>query len=102
MPEASTLEQIAGHAGLFARLDRCRLAITGPDRGKFLHNLLTNEIKRLPLGKGCEAFVTSPQGRTIAFVTALADANMILVRSDAAATDALVPHLKKYGLFDDV
>jgi len=102
MPEASEFEQIANHAGIFDRFDRCRLAITGTDRAKFLHNLLTNEIKRLPLGKGCEAFVTSTQGRTLAFVTALADVEMILLRSDAAAAEALLPHLRKYGVFDEV
>jgi len=102
MPESNIFDQIAEHAGLFDRLDRCRLAITGPDRAKFLHNLMTNEIKRLPDGKGCEAFVTSAQGRTLAFVTALADADMIVLRTDAAASDALVSHLTKYGVFDDV
>ena len=96
------LEQIALHAGLFDRSDRRRIAITGPDRAKFLHNLLTNDVKRLPVGKGCEAFVTSPQGKTLAFVTVLAGENEILLRTDAAAIDALLPHLQKYGVFDDV
>ena len=96
------LPQILEHAGLFDRSQRCRLSITGPDRAKFLHNLLTNDVKRLPIGKGCEAFVTSPQGRTLAFVTVLADVEVILLRTDVAAAEGLVSHLKKYGVFDDV
>jgi tRNA-modifying protein YgfZ len=96
------LEQIALHAGLFDRSDGRRIAITGPDRAKFLHNLLTNDVKRLPVGKGCEAFVTSPQGKTLAFVSVLAGDDEILLRCDGAAYDALLAHLKKYGVFDDV
>lgn len=96
------LEQIALHAGLFDRSERRRIAITGPDRAKFLHNLLTNDLKRLPVGKGCEAFVTSPQGKTLAFVSVLATEDEMLLRCDAAAIDALLPHLQKYGVFDDV
>ena len=102
MPDASTFHQIAEHAGLFDRSLGARLAISGPDRAKFLHNLLTNEVKRLPVGKGCEAFVTSTQGKTLAFVTVLAGADDILLRTDAARTAGLIPHLTKYGVFDDV
>jgi folate-binding protein YgfZ len=97
-----TVDQVTAHAGLFDRSDRKRLAITGPDRAKFLHNLLTNEVKRLPVGKGCEAFVTSPQGKTLAFVTVLAGEDVILVRTDPGGADLLLPHLQKYGVFDDV
>ena len=97
-----TLNQVTSHAGLFDRSDRNRLTITGPDRAKFLHNLVTNEVKHLPVAKGCEAFVTSPQGKTLAFVSILAGFDRILVRTDPGGIDLLLPHLKKYGVFDDV
>ena len=48
------------------RTSRVRLEIHGPDRAKFLHNLTTNDVKRLPEGTGHESFVTSPQGKTLA------------------------------------
>ncbi len=102
MSDAQVFHSIAGRAGLFDRSDRCRLAISGPDRAKFLHNLVTNEVKRLPVGRGCEAFVTSPQGKTIAFVIVLATEDSILLGTDPGGTDALLPHLAKYGVFDDV
>jgi tRNA-modifying protein YgfZ len=102
MPDSIIFHQIAEHAGLFDRSLGSRLAISGPDRAKFLHNLLTNEVKRLPVGKGCEAFVTSTQGKTLAIVTVLAGALDILLRTDAGAIAGLIPHLRKYGVFDDV
>lgn len=84
------------------RSDRVRLAVTGPDRAKFLHNLTTNDVKRLPAGQGVEAFVTSPQGKTLGYVTLLAADDRVLVRTDPGGADRVVPHFQKYGLFDDV
>ena len=86
----------------FDRSDRIRLEIAGPDRAKFLHNLTTNDVKRLPAGSGHEAFVTSPQGKTLAYVINLATDRAILLRSDPGVADSFVPHLTKYGVFDDI
>ncbi len=86
----------------FDRSDRTRLEITGPDRAKFLHNLTTNDVKRLAEGAGHEAFVTSPQGKTLAYITNLATDRAILLRSDPGVLGSFLPHLTKYGVFDDV
>jgi folate-binding protein YgfZ len=86
----------------FDRSDRVRLVVTGPDRVRFLHNLTTNDVKRLAPGRGQEAFVTSIQGKTLAFVTLLAAEDAIVVRSDPGSLETFGPHLRKYGVFDDV
>jgi folate-binding protein YgfZ len=88
--------------GLIDRSARVRLAVSGADRAKFLHNLTTNEVKRLPEGRGCEAFVTSPQGKTLGFVSLLACPGQILLRTDPGGDVLLRPHLEKYGVFDEV
>jgi folate-binding protein YgfZ len=82
--------------------DRARLEIAGPDRAKFLHNLTTNDVKRLPVGQGQESFVTTLQGKTLAYVTILASESAILLRTETASLEGLAPHLAKYGVFDDV
>jgi folate-binding protein YgfZ len=92
----------SGGAGWIDRSDRARVEVTGPDRAKFLHNLTTNEVKRLAVGRGCEAFVTSPQGKTIGYVLLHAAEDRILVRSDPGGMGLVLPHLRKYGIFDDV
>jgi folate-binding protein YgfZ len=84
------------------RSDRVRIEVTGLDRAKFLHNLTTNEVKRLPAGRGVEAFVTSPQGKTLGYVTLLVGDDRIDVRTDPGGSAQLEPHLCKYGVFDDV
>jgi len=88
--------------GWVDRGSRSRLRVSGPDAAKFLHNVTTNDVKRLPVGRGCEAFVTSLKGRTLAYVTILALADSILVRSDPEGLSAALPHFQKYGVFDDV
>lgn len=89
-------------AALFDRTARARLDVLGPDRAKFLQNLTTNEIKRLAPGRGVEAFITSPQGKTLAYTTVLALDDKLVLRGDAGMLDRARPHLEKYGLFDDV
>jgi folate-binding protein YgfZ len=89
-------------AVIIDRSDRARLEVSGPDRAKFLHNLTTQEVKRLSEGRGAEAFVTSPQGKTLGYVTLLAGSDRVLVRADPGGTGGILPHLVKYGVFDDV
>jgi folate-binding protein YgfZ len=102
MAPTTGIEHDQATAFLFDRGDRVRLEILGPDRAKFLHNLVTNEVKRLQSGRGCEAFVTSPQGKTIGYVTLHALDDRILVRTDPGGMALALPHLRKYGVFDDV
>ena len=84
------------------RADRLRVRLSGPDRAKCLHNLTTNDVKRLPVGSGCEAFVTSPQGKTLGHVVLLACDDRVLLRADPGGLSSVLPHLQKYGIFDEV
>jgi tRNA-modifying protein YgfZ len=95
-------EVMATHVGLVDRSDRVRLDINGPDRAKFLHNLTTNEIKRMAVGRGCEAFITSLQGKTIGYMIILAADDRIIARADPGGAELALPHFRKYGVFDDV
>jgi folate-binding protein YgfZ len=89
-------------AVFFDRSARARLDVSGPDRAKFLHNLTTQEVKHLKVEEGGEGFVTSPQGKTLGYVTLLATDNSILVRTEPESVSLILPHLRKYGVFDDV
>ncbi len=64
--------------------------------------MTTNDVKRLPAGKGQESFVTTIQGKTLAYVTLLATEIDIHLRTEKASIEGLAPHLSKYGVFDDV
>jgi folate-binding protein YgfZ len=101
-PNPEAYRWIADRGVWSDRSGRSRLAITGPDRAKFLHNLVTSDVKRLAEGSGREAFVTSPQGKVLAYVTILATGDALLLRTEPESIEGLLPHLRKYGVFDDV
>lgn len=87
---------------LFDRTPRERLLILGPDRAKFLQNLTTQDVQTLKPGQGAEAFITSPQGRALGYVTLHATDDAILLRTDPGGLEHVLPHFQKYGIFDDV
>jgi folate-binding protein YgfZ len=93
---------LAAAALFFDQTHRARLEVTGPDRARFLQNLTTQDVKRLNPGEGREAFVTSPQGKTLGYVTILAAHERIVVRTEREGLAPVLPHLSKYGVFDDV
>jgi folate-binding protein YgfZ len=101
MNPASDFQTVATHIGLADRSNRVRIEVTGPDRAKLLHDLTTNDVQRLSIGRGCEAFVTSTQGKTLAFAILLAGEDRILVRSDPGGMNLALPHIRKYGVFSD-
>src|ERR1700736_4170356 len=98
MPILEAYQTLTDRGGWFDRSGRSRLEISGPDRAKFLHNLVTSDVKRMAEGSGREAFVTSPQGKTMPYVTLLATATSILLRTEPESLDGILPHLRKYGV----
>jgi folate-binding protein YgfZ len=82
--------------------DRARLEIAGKDRAAFLHNLATNEVKKLAPGTGREAFVTTIQGKTLAYIQLHVAPDSILVRTDRGSLELLLPHFQKYAIFSDI
>jgi folate-binding protein YgfZ len=102
MTETHAGYDAAAHSvALIDRSDRVRIEVTGPERAKMLHNLTTNDIKRLKPGVGTEAFLTSGQGRTLAFLIVHCEEDRLLVRSDPGTAEAILAHIAKFGLFED-
>lgn len=61
-PDYEAALTIAVH---FDRSDWGKVEVVGPEAQRFLHNLCTNDIMRLAVGDGCEAFLTTPKARVI-------------------------------------
>lgn len=87
---------------LFDVGDRIQIEITGRDRLKFLHNFCTNEIKKLAVGHGCEAFVTSIQGKAFGHIFVFAESESLWVESVAGSAQPLITHLDRYLITEDV
>jgi folate-binding protein YgfZ len=87
----------------FAELPgRTLIAVTGNDRTSFLQSFTTNDIKRAPVGGGCEAFVTSPQGKTLGHVLIFNEANQYTLDTTPGQALALITHLDRYVISEDV
>lgn len=82
--------------------DRTLVELTGRDRAKFLHNFCTNDIKRLSPGQGCEAFLVNVKGRVLFHGFVFAGPESLWIETVPGAAAALVPHLDRYLITEDV
>jgi folate-binding protein YgfZ len=105
----STIAEIAaGYRALregCALVDRSgvdRLEILGADRLRFLNAYVTCEVKTLAGGQGAYGFLTSPQGRILADLVALAHGDRLWLELPPGTGEEVAKHLRKYILADRV
>jgi folate-binding protein YgfZ len=104
-PDAAVMQHyrlIVDEQGMLELPDRTQIELKGKDRQTFFHNLCTNEIKRLQPGQGCEAFVTNVQGKCLGHGFVFAGANALVFETSGGQAPALLPHLDKYLITEDV
>ncbi len=76
--------------------------LRGPDAQRFLHNFCTNDIKALAPGRGCEAFLTTDQGRTLAFAFVMCTADGILLDVGRTPASDVIEHLHRYWITEKI
>ena len=81
---------------------RTYLALSGPDRVRFLNAILTNNIKDLKAGQGIVSLFLNPQGRIQAEIETYAEEQRLLCVSFAEIREKLIPALDHYIIMDDV
>lgn len=86
----------------FAVQRRTLIEIGGDDRATFLHNLCTNDIRKLELGQGCEAFFTDVKGKVLLHGLLYCGAEAIVLSASGGYADVILPHLDKYLIREDV
>ncbi|MEM7481980.1 MAG: hypothetical protein AAF481_12465 [Acidobacteriota bacterium] len=79
-----------------------RLSMTGADRQRFLHGLVTCEVKELLPGQGSYGFVSSAKGRILADIVVSCRADDLLLELPAGLGATLREHLEKYIIADRV
>jgi len=99
---ASEYEAARSAAALIDLSGWTQVEICGNDRVKFLHNFCTNDIRGLALGTGCEAFITSLQGKVLAHVFVLAREGVLTLICVPGCGERIVNHLSKYHISEDV
>ncbi|HXD16914.1 MAG TPA: glycine cleavage T C-terminal barrel domain-containing protein [Vicinamibacterales bacterium] len=92
------------HAGaaIGAIAARGQVAVAGPDRGAFLHGLLTNDTASLTAGTGCYAAWLTPQGRMLCDLHVLESGDMIVLDVPAAETQHVADRLEQFHFSEDV
>ncbi|HET6764970.1 MAG TPA: glycine cleavage T C-terminal barrel domain-containing protein [Longimicrobiaceae bacterium] len=93
-------ETVRTAAGVADRGDRARIRMWGKDPAKMLHGLITNDLLKVPAGRGVYAAMLNPKGRMIADLRALRvereGAPEVLVDVAREALAGTREHLKKF------
>ena len=82
--------------------DWSTVRVTGKDRVSFLHNMCTNDVKRLAAGEGGEAFFTDVKGKVVAHGFLLAGADAIEIVMVPETAPRLIAQLDRYIIREDV
>src|SRR5690349_19849571 len=81
---------------------RGRIVARGRDRARLLHNISSNEVKKMTPGSGCYAFLLSPQGRIQADLTLFCFPEHFLIDTESALREKVQQHILKYKVADQV
>jgi folate-binding protein YgfZ len=92
------------HAGaaLVDLTGRGHLVLLGADRAQFLNGLVTNDVKKLTPGEGCDAAFLTPKGKMQAFLTVLCLEDRLVLDCDASLVTTLRDLIGTYIVFHPV
>ena len=81
---------------------RGRFLVRGRDRARLLHNVTSNEIKKLAPGSGCYAFMLTPQGRIQADLNLFCFADHFLIDTEPELRQKVPQLILKFKVADQV
>src|SRR5271156_4294077 len=97
--EHAALRQSAGVIDLSFR---SRICLVGADRVRFLHGQITNDVKKLRVGGGCYAAITTAKGKMESDLNIFALADELLLDFEPGLTGKISQRLEKFIVADDV
>ena len=95
-------EALTAGTGLVDFRGRTLIEMSGADAASFLQSFCTQDVKRLAVGEGCEAFITSVQGKVLGHVMVRREAERIVLDTVPGEGDKLMAHLDRYIFRADV
>ena len=78
------------------------IELRGKDRSRFLHGMVTNDIKSLSVGQGCYALMLNPQGKILSDMKVLSLKETLLLILEPDLTEKTLSLLKKYIISEQV
>jgi folate-binding protein YgfZ len=89
-------------AGVLDLSFRGRICLVGTDRVRFLHGQVTNDVKRLRVGEGCYAALTTTKGKMESDLNVYCLADELLLDFEPGLTKNVSQRLEKFIVADDV
>jgi folate-binding protein YgfZ len=89
-------------AGVLDLSFRGRICLVGADRVRFLHGQVTNDIKKLAVGSGCYAALTTAKGKMESDLNIFCLADELLLDFEPGLTGKVSQRLEKFIVADDV
>jgi aminomethyltransferase len=88
--------------GVFALPWRGRINVSGKDRVRWLHNMVTNNVRDLPVNGGNYNFVLNAQGRILGDMYIYNRGESFALETDASQVETLVHAMKRFIIMDKV
>jgi folate-binding protein YgfZ len=89
-------------AAWFDLSSRGKIRVTGEDRARLLHAMLTNDVQGLKPGQGNYHFLLNAQGRILADVNLYVFPDHVLLDCEPPSREKIYRHLDHYIIADDV
>lgn len=89
-------------AGMLDLSYRGWIEVTGEDRVRFLHGMVSNDVKALAAGQGCAALLLDAQGHIQAELRVLAETNRLLIETGRSLVERVIKTLERYIIMDEV
>jgi folate-binding protein YgfZ len=83
-------------------LGRATLIVTGEDRVRFLHGMVSNDIEKLRPGQGCHAAMLTTKGKLLGDLVVYAEEGRLVLSLDGSLRDKLKGALERHIVMDDV
>ena len=95
-------KNVRNGCGIIDFSNRGRILIKGNDKEEFLQGIITNDTKKLQIGKGIPALMLNPKGKILSIMSIYAIEDYYLIDIDISIKDQTIANLKKYIFRDKV
>jgi len=99
---AKELDALRSNCGIFALDWRAKVTATGKDRVRWLHNMVTNNVRDLALEHGNYNFVLNVQGRILGDLYIYNRGESLMLDTDSVQVEPLLTAMKRYIIMDKV
>jgi folate-binding protein YgfZ len=99
---AGELQALALKAAVFELSGCAQVTVTGKDRVRWLHNMVTNNVRELPLNRGNYNFVLNAQGRILGDLYIFNRGDFLLLETGRLQLETVLATLRRFIIMDKV